>query len=465
MNKSVVFGAILVLLISALTASVFVPVMAADETSTEWIKNLGEFSLGTGNSLIQTSDEGYAIAGGKNGGFLLLKANSSGYVEWEKTYGTDADFQSFATAIVEADDGGYVLAGQGTPWPNFIGPNGTLFNLLKTDASGNMQWSRNFSTEETPFLARSLIKTSDEGYVVAGYAETGHTIMGSGTGYICLVKTDPAGNLQWKQLIEADAHWASVFIAVVETADGGYALLSVADFTEQAVPTVENVDFLLIKTDSEGAVQWNKTYGGPYNERPCAFIETADGGYLLGGATMQNYTSGSSVFFQDDAWLVKTDSEGNMLWNKTYGDDAVEDAVNSVLETQDGGYVAAVAIDASSKTSLSGTSIIKLDTSGNTEWTNDYLNSTQPSLKLIKIIEVGENSYVSAGVTPKVDVSDSFSVVLVKLRAPSQTSPYPSPSIPEFPAWLILTFLAAASICALHIKTKLAPNNSRGNLT
>jgi parallel beta-helix repeat protein len=190
---------------------------------TDWIRDVGEFSLGAGNALIQTFDGGYAIAGAKDGGFLLLKFDPSGEVLWEKTYGTEVEFTSYASALVETDDGEYVLAGSGTPWPNFIGPNGTLFNLLKTDLSGNILWTRNFSTEEMPFFARALIKTSNGGYAVAGYSETGHTIMSSGTGYIRLIKTDDAGNMVWEKQFEADTTLASNHISAVETKDGGYA--------------------------------------------------------------------------------------------------------------------------------------------------------------------------------------------------------------------------------------------------
>jgi N-acetylneuraminic acid mutarotase len=320
---------------------------------------------------------------------------------------------------VQAEDGGYVLAGHGTPWPNFIGPNGTLFNLLKTDPMGNVQWNRSYSTEDTPFIATSLIKTSGGGYAVAGYAETGHTIMGYGTGYVCLIKTDEAGNIQWRKQIEADAIWAPFHISVVETDDAGYALLTVADFSIQAVPAVENVDFWLIKTDSDGDMQWSETLGGAHNDIPSAFVETSDGGYLLGGSTLRNSTADSVTYLQQDAWLVKADSEGNMLWNKTYGGEGA-DIVTSVLESQHGGYVIATTVDVSSENPPSGALIFKTDTSGNTEWTVEYQGVTQPVIHPLQIIETEDGAYVFTGFRPRTDsMEESLSIVLVKLTEPS----------------------------------------------
>lgn len=412
MSKAVVALVIIsALLMSTANVAQLIGVAAANPP-TQWIKDIGSFSLGNGNSIIQTADGDYALTGGKVGGFLLLKTNSSGDVQWEKTYGTEAEFTSFANAIVQAEDGGYVIAGQGTPWPNFIGPNGTLFNLLKTDPAGNVQWNRSYSTENTPFIAKSLIKTSDGGYAVAGYAETGHTIMGSGTGYVCLIKTDEAGNIQWRKQFEADAIWAPFHISVVETGDSGYALLTVADFSIHAVPAVENVDFWLIKTDSDGDIQWSETYGGSHNDLPSAFVETSDGGFLLCGETQ------SFGAVQADGWLVKTDSEGSILWNKTYGGDGW-DVIRSVLESQNGGYVVTGMIDASLENPPSGALISKTDTSGNTEWTVEYQGVIQPSLSPMQIIETEDGAYVFTGFKPRTDSTESLSIVLVKLTAPS----------------------------------------------
>ncbi len=445
MNKTLVALTIIsIVLLSTLNVSQLFGVEVVSPP-TQWVKDIGLVSLGAGTSVIQTADGGYALTGGKDGGFLLLKTNSSGDGEWEQTYGTEAEFTSFASAVVQSDDGGYVIAGRGTPWPNFVGPNGTLFNLLKTDSSGNVQWNQSYSTQTTPFIAKSLIKTSDGGYAVAGYAETGHSIMSSGTGFVCLVKTDNEGNMQWKKQFVADTIWAHVHISVVETEDSGYALLTVADLTENTNPVVENVDFWLIKTDSNGDKQWSKKYGGAYVDLPSSFIETSDGGFLLGGSTLRNCTVDFVSYLQQDAWLFKIDSEGNMLWNNTYGYEGI-DSVTSVLESKNGGYVIATTVDLSSENPPSGGMIFKTYTSGNTEWIVEYQGETQPSLHPLHIIQTIDGGYFFTGYTPSTTVEESMSITLIKLTEPEN-------AIPEFPSWIALPlFLITSSVITVYTK-------------
>jgi hypothetical protein len=97
--------------------------------------------------------------------------------------------------------------------------------------------------------------------------------------------------------------------ALVQTADGGYAL---AGYTNSF--GAGGYDFWLVKTDASGTVQWNRTYGGSNeNDFVTVLMQTVDGGYALAGDT---YSFGVG---NADAWLVKTDASGNMQWNKTYG--------------------------------------------------------------------------------------------------------------------------------------------------
>ena len=236
-------------------------------------------------------------------------------VLWTDSYGGEGD-QDVAS-LVETSDGGFALFG--TTNASGFTTSSTDFWLVKTDAYGNMKWNQTYGREEFD-QAQSLVETSDGGFALVGSTNPASTARTD----FWLVKTDAAGNVEWNktygQLYQDYAH------SVVETSDGGFVL---AGYTLSLVGDLE--DYLLVKTDSSGNMQWNKTYGGPDREYAYSVVETSDGGFALGG-----YSS----YSKSDYWLVKTDAFGNMEWNKTYGGDGLDRAY-SMIATSDGGFLLA----------------------------------------------------------------------------------------------------------------------------
>ena len=251
---------------------------------------------------------------------------------WRKTYGTGK-----AYGVIQTIDGGYVLVG-----------NDPLFSLIKTDSEGNMQYNRTF-----PFQVYSIIQTKDEGYALTGYAKS------SGTDYdVWLAKTDANGNMQWHKTyggLNCNLYlyeWLAPYPAL-QTDDGGYAIISSTVSFD-----ANDVDAWLIKTDSEGNLQWNKTYGGPNDEYASKVVKALDGGYLIAGWT-ESFGAGGR-----DSWIVKTDSQGNMQWNKTSGG-VTYDYFFSLLTTADGGYIATRSIQDQVGSMFFSAEVLKIDSSGN----------------------------------------------------------------------------------------------------
>jgi hypothetical protein len=195
------------------------------------------------------------------------------------------------------------------------------FWLVKTDAAGNMQWNRTYGGTSNDF-ARSVVQTGDGGYAIAGYTDS------YSVGYddFWLVKTDSSGNMQWNKTYGGTGN--DIAYAVIQTSDGGYAL------TGETTSYGTGGDFWLVKTDSSGTVQWNQTYGGASGDVAYSLVQTGDGGYALAGHT-ESYGAGNY-----DVWLVKTDSSGTVQWSRTYGG-ADNDVARSVVQTGDGGYALA----------------------------------------------------------------------------------------------------------------------------
>jgi len=282
----------------------------------QWNRTYGGPASDYGQAIVQTSDGGYAMVGytssfGVGGNdFWLIKTDSAGNVQWNKTYGgVDADQ---AYSLKATADGGYALAGLTYSY----GAGFTDFYLVKTDASGNMQWNRTYggaSLDE----AYSLVQTSDGGYALAGFTWS------FGDGVFWLVKTNSSGHMQWNRDYGGNFTKGR---SLVQTRDGGYALTG---YTNSSV--TGDYDFGLIKTDSSGQHQWNKTYGGPGSDYSETIVQTFDGGYAMAGST-DSFGAGS-----DDFWIVKTDSTGNIQWNKTSGGTSW-DLSYSLIQTKEGGY-------------------------------------------------------------------------------------------------------------------------------
>lgn len=293
-----------------------------------WNKTCGGTEQDGASSLIITSDGNYAMAGhtgsyGAGGSdFWLVKIDGFGNIDWNRTYGGKDD--DYASSLIATPDGGYALAGTwnyttyypgGVPFPVLHGD----FWLVKTDASGVMQWNKTYGGNGDDG-AVSLVVTSDGGYALTGYTRS----FGAGSNDFWLMKTDAVGIMRWNKTYGGTS--ADFAYSLIETSDGGYAVVGTTMSFGAG-----GADFWLVKTDAFGNVQWNRTYGGTDNDMATSVIASSDGGYVLAGQT-RSFGAGSSDF-----WLVKTDALGNIQWNKTYGG-TTDDAAISLVAASDGGF-------------------------------------------------------------------------------------------------------------------------------
>jgi hypothetical protein len=246
----------------------------------QWDKTY-EGNCNYGCSLVQTCDGGFALAAcdAEASDFWLAKTDASGNLEWSRTYGEGGKID-IAYSVVQAMDGGYAVAGY------IVAAEGRDAWLVKTDASGNMQWNKTYGGGYNDG-ARSLIRTSDGGFALAGYTQS---FSPNGP---WLVRTDSSGNVQWNKTYGGGAGGPSCAYSVVQTTDGGYAMA--------AVEWVGQDDFWLIRTDASGDMQWNATYRGGNHATAHSIVQTADGGFALAGYKISSLTG-------YDFWLVKAES-------------------------------------------------------------------------------------------------------------------------------------------------------------
>jgi len=271
----------------------------------------------------QTEDGGYIVAGwtyssgaGDYRNVYVLKLDSAGTLQWQKVFGGSSD--DLAYSIQQTSDGGYIVAGY--TW-SFAGGHDAY--VLKLDSAGNLEWQKVFGGSSDDF-AYSIQQTSDDGYIVAGYTNS----FGAGDySDVYVLKLDSAGTLQWQKTF--GGYHNDYAYSIQQTSDGGYI---VAGYTVSFGAGLD--DAYVLKLDSAGTLQWEKVFGGSSDDFAYSIQQTSDGGYIVAGETN---SFGADVY---DAYVLKLDSAGNLEWQKTFGGSGWDEAY-SIQQTTDGGYVVA----------------------------------------------------------------------------------------------------------------------------
>ena len=330
------------------------------------------------NSIIETGDGGFAVAGCTNSfgtgvwSLWVLKLNNSGQVQWQKTYSGSESDKAFS--IIETGDRGFAVAG----YTESFGAGNYDYWVIKLDSSGQIQWQKTFGGSNYE-EANSIIETGDGGFAIAGYTNS----FGAGNSDIWVLKLDSNGQIQWQKIYGGSGNDESK--SIIETGDGGFA---VAGYTESF--GVGNYDYWVIKLDSSGQIQWQKTFGGSYSDRANSIIETGDGGFAVVGGTT-SFGTGS------DIWVIKLDSNGQIQWQKIYGGSNYEEAF-SIIEIGDGGFAVAGYTE-SFGAGNSDIWVLRLDSNGQIQWQKSFGGSGD-DYRISNIIETSDGGFAIAGVTP-----------------------------------------------------------------
>ena len=315
-------------------------------------KTFGGASSEHGYSGYYTSDGGYVLAGctasygsGAYDGWLI-KMDAVGEVEWERIFGGWGN-DLFRT-VMETSDGGYIMAGWADSWGAGMGD----VWLLKTDSLGNKLWDKTFGGSDHEDSSE-VLETSDGGYIVVGYTRSNS--WGWSDAYV--VKTDSSGNEQWsKRYGGNDSDYGD---SIQQTSDGGYMIGAVTSSYSNSW-----IGIWLVKIDANGNEQWNKTFNCPDGVQGGFVKKTSDGGFIISGTT-ESYGAGA-----DDIWLIKTDSSGNEQWNRTYGGPK-DDGCRLTQQASDGGYII-VGRTRSYSQDFGDIWLVKTDGFGVEQWNESY---------------------------------------------------------------------------------------------
>jgi len=197
------FGIVLLLLVGFPMAN------CAEAPGIAWSKTYGGKHSERAYALVETSDGGFAMAGYQFGDIWLVRTDAYGNVLWNRTYGSGC-----AYALVETYDGGFALAG----CTESFNAGALDFKLVRTDAYGNILWNHTYGGPGHD-VAYALVEASDGGYVLAGETHPGLTFWDAWNADFWLVKTDVYGNVEWNK-----TYGGEEARALVATPDGGFAL-------------------------------------------------------------------------------------------------------------------------------------------------------------------------------------------------------------------------------------------------
>jgi len=317
----------------------------------EWQHSYGGTSDDIIQCIRQTSDGGYIFSAntGSNDGDVsafkggandcwVVKLDSAGNIEWERSLGGSSSDQG--RSICQAGDGGFLMASQTTSNDSDVAGNhgGGDIWMVKLDALGAIQWQKCIGGTATEG-ASTVRLTPDNGFVLAGeVASTDGDFTGSaGTplGSMYILKTDSVGNIQWVKTYGGSS--LDLGREVYPTADGGY-VLGGATVSSDLLGFHGSLDYVIFKLDSVGDLEWQNCYGGSGGDWFKSARPTSDGGFVLVGSSMSNDGDATSNYGANDVWVVKLDPLGNIEWQKSFGGSSDEDGT-SIVQTADGGYI------------------------------------------------------------------------------------------------------------------------------
>lgn len=319
-------------------------------------------------------------------------------MQWQKSYG--GSNQDLAYCIRQTNDGGYITAG----YTNSIDGNVTSSNgdadfwVVKTNSNGVLEWQKSFGGSNYEY-AFSIEQTSDNGYIIAGYtaSNNGNITLNRGVTDYWIVKLSMTGILQWQKTYGGSS--IDYSYSIKQTSDGGYILLGETLSNDGNVSLNHgSFDLWVLKLSSTGIIQWSKTYGGSGGDYASKIITTSDGGYIIAGNTYSNDGDVTGYHQEKDYWIVKINSIGTIQWQKTLGG-TNWDNLNEIIQTSDGGYIGVGQSMSNDGDHLSPTTsqgwVVKLSSIGVLQWEKTIGNNYVLGLTSVKEKSTGE--YIIAG--------------------------------------------------------------------
>lgn len=411
-----------------LFANFFLQIKVYSQSSIQWQKCLGGTEDDWAESIQQTSDGGYIVAGYTNSNdgdvsgnhsqyindYWVVKLTSTGNIKWQKCLGGNDNDQ--AKCVRQTSDGGYIVAGfTSSNNGDVTGNHGARdYWVVKLDTSGVIQWQKCLGGEDWD-EACSIEQANDGGYIVAGWSGSNDAYVtgNHGDADYWIVKLYSNGSIQWQKSFGGTK--GDVAYSIQKTSDLGYIVTGISSSTDGDVSGFHAgtfYDYWVVKLSDASNIQWQKCFGGINNEQARSVRQTTNGYIVAGysysndGDVTGNHNGNGGDLGYSDIWLVYLNSSGVKQWQKCLGGSA-NDMAYSIQQTTDGGYIIAASTESTDGDvtgNLNGGThywIIKLDVSGNIQG-QKILGGTSIE-RASSIQQTSDGGYIVAGYTSSND--------------------------------------------------------------
>ena len=324
-------------------------VLKFDSNNTlQWSKTYGGSEDDRGYSITQTPDGGYALLGYSysndldvtlNAGlqdYWVVKLDASGNINWQESFGYPG--LDSGISFTQTNDNGFLLIGvldvtasegEGNTKLNNAKHAGGDYWAIKLDASGNKQWSKYYggSFTDTPY---DVVQTNDNGYLIVGSSDSNDVDISNNLGEydFWVIKISATGELIWEKSYGGSQIDEARSIAA--TNDGNYII--VGDTRSNDLDVSQNfggADVWVIKISPIGELIWEKSFGGSSFDISRSIKTTQDNGFLISGSSRSANGDLTKNQGQNDAWVFKINSEGSLLWQKSFGGSNIDYAYDA----------------------------------------------------------------------------------------------------------------------------------------
>jgi hypothetical protein len=340
---------------------------------------------------------------------ISLSAQTQPEIFWEKKIGGSKTEKAYD--FLQDFEGNIVMVGEtNTDISDEMGISSDFF-ILKTNANGEVIWEKKYGGTGLD-VVYSIVGTQDGGYLIAGMSNSHNNDFienyGSGDGRI--LKLDVNGNLEWTKNYGGSSQ--DVIKSIISNGDGTYTMAGSTSSSDYDLTENNGIwDFWVFQINAMGEIIWSKNFGGSQSDFAEEVIATQDGGFLVGGYTDSQDFDVLHNFGETDYWVVKIDNSGNLEWSKNYGGSKIDELLG-LTETNSGDF-GLIGYSESSDGLVSNNYgdldvwLVKIDSLGNLIWERNYGGSGAEEGHAITSLD---NQFFITGMSSDVDqdVTESF---------------------------------------------------------